>query len=113
MPLTAEAATDGDIPVAVKALVQSLRKNISAAPVSGAVRSTLPGPKSASMAALKAYSEGEQLARENKQQEALARSKRLPRKIPNSRWRSRSWPRRTVCWVTATRPNRSHARQLH
>ena len=31
-PLTAEAASDGDIPVAVKTLVQSLRENVSAAP---------------------------------------------------------------------------------
>ena len=74
LPLTAEAATDGDIPVAVKTLVQSIRENISAAPAAaGAARSTLPGPKSSSMAALKAYSEGEQLARENKNKDALAK----------------------------------------
>ncbi len=69
--LTAEAPSDGDIPQAVKGLARSLRDKLAAAPAaSGASRSTLPGPTSKSMAALKAYSEGEQLARENKHLEA-------------------------------------------
>ena len=84
VPLTAEAATDGDIPVAVKALVQSLREeHLGCTGAAVRHRSTLPGPKSSSMAALKAYSEGEQLARENKSKEALASdSKRRLKRIP-------------------------------
>ncbi len=69
--LTADAASDGDIPQAVKGLARALRDKLAAAPAaSGTSRSTLPGPTSKSMAALKAYSEGEQLARASKHLEA-------------------------------------------
>ena len=51
-----------------------MRDSLTIAPASAKRgRSSLPGPTSSSVAALRAYSEGEQLARENKNQDALAK----------------------------------------
>jgi tetratricopeptide (TPR) repeat protein len=84
VPLQAQAANDADIPKAVEMLAQSLRDNLSYAPApAGAARSTLPGPTSASMAAMKAYSEGEQLARDNKHLEALKKFEAATKEDPD------------------------------
>ena len=80
--LTAEATTDGDVPQAVKTLARALRENLSATPAAGAARSTLPGPSSRSMEALKAYSEGEQLARENKPLDARGKFETATKEDP-------------------------------
>ena len=69
--VNSEAAADADIPQAVKQLASALRERLAAAPAAaGSARSALPGPTSSSMTALKAYAEGEQLARANKHFEA-------------------------------------------
>ncbi len=70
VPLKAQAADDGQIPTAVKALAQAILPHLSSSGGTGAARSALPGPSSASMPALKAYTEGEQLSRQNKHQDA-------------------------------------------
>jgi tetratricopeptide (TPR) repeat protein len=81
--LTAEATSDADVPRAVKTLARALRDNLAATPAAaGAARSTLPGPTSRSMAALKAYSEGEQLARDNKHLEARAKFETASKEDP-------------------------------
>ena len=72
VPLQAQAANDGEIPQAARTLARAMLDHLSA-PRAGSARSALPGPTSQSMTALKAYSEGEQLARQNKHIEARAR----------------------------------------
>ena len=81
--VNAEAAADADIPQAVKQLARALRERLAAAPAAtGSARSALPGATSGSMAALKAYAEGEQLARANKHLEARGKFETATKEDP-------------------------------
>ena len=82
VPVQAEAANEGEIPQAVKTLSRALLERLAPPKTAGAARSALPGPSSASMAALKAYTEGEQLARRNKHLEARERFEQASREDP-------------------------------
>ena len=71
--VTADAASENDLPRAIRELAGQLRDALHVSVSTAAKRSSLPGPVSGSIAALRAYSEGEQLVRESRHQEALTR----------------------------------------